>query len=801
MSKIKQYVFFIGLMALVFLTFNISSVYAIDKINTNNLKVNYLNIPLYFEINQGQTNKQVKFLSRGYGHTIYLTQKNIVLVLNNSISQKTNPKTFNSKNISNQKLQTEVINLNFLGANNKVQIQGIGGKEGISNYFIGNNPSKWIKDIPNYKEVRYKNIYPGIDMLFYGNQRNLEFDFVLSSNANPKDIQIQAQGAKKIYVDKKGNLILLTKQGKIIYKNLIIYQNIGGIKKQIQGTYTLNTKKDIISFALGTYNKTSPLIIDPVLLVYSTYLGGNIDDIGRGIAINSQGDAYVTGYTSSTTFPTTPGAFQTSNNNMGTGQTAFVTELKPTGTGLVYSTYLGGGGGLDPCNGIAINSQGDAYVTGYTSSTTFPTTPGAFQTSNNNMGTGQTAFVTELNPTGTGLVYSTYLGGNGNNNYNGDSGNGIAIDSQGDAYITGFTDSTDFPTQNAFQTNNNNTGTGQTAFVTELNPTGTGLIYSTYLGGNGNNNYNGDSGNGIAINSLGDAYVTGYTDSTNFPTTPGAFQTINNSSEGTAFVTELNPTGTSLIYSTYLGGNGNNNYNGDSGNGIAINSLGDAYVTGYTDSTNFPTTPGAFQTINNSSEGTAFITELNIEGTGLIYSTYLGGNEAEQYNVDSGNGIAVNSLGDAYITGYTDSTNFPTTPGAFQTTNNSSNGTAFVTELNSTGTGLIYSTYLGGNGENSGDSGNSIAIDSLGDAYVTGYTDSTNFPTQNAFQTTNNSSNGTAFVTKISPMIPTSLPISPGGTGGIPVEPLAVVIVGLLLLTKTTQRKKSKTLPTTGGEK
>ncbi len=661
MSKIKQYVFFIGLMALVFLTFNISSVYAIDKINTNNLKVNYLNIPLYFEINQGQTNKQVKFLSRGYGHTIYLTQKNIVLVLNNSISQKTNPKTFNSKNISNQKLQTEVINLNFLGANNKVQIQGIGGKEGISNYFIGNNPSKWIKDIPNYKEVRYKNIYPGIDMLFYGNQRNLEFDFVLSSNANPKDIQIQAQGAKKIYVDKKGNLILLTKQGKIIYKNLIIYQNIGGIKKQIQGTYTLNTKKDIISFALGTYNKTSPLIIDPVLLVYSTYLGGNIDDIGRGIAINSQGDAYVTGYTSSTTFPTTPGAFQTSNNNMGTGQTAFVTEL---------------------------------------------------------------------NPTGTGLVYSTYLGGNGNNNYNGDSGNGIAIDSQGDAYITGFTDSTDFPTQNAFQTNNNNTGTGQTAFVTELNPTGT-----------------------------------------------------------------------SLIYSTYLGGNGNNNYNGDSGNGIAINSLGDAYVTGYTDSTNFPTTPGAFQTINNSSEGTAFITELNIEGTGLIYSTYLGGNEAEQYNVDSGNGIAVNSLGDAYITGYTDSTNFPTTPGAFQTTNNSSNGTAFVTELNSTGTGLIYSTYLGGNGENSGDSGNSIAIDSLGDAYVTGYTDSTNFPTQNAFQTTNNSSNGTAFVTKISPMIPTSLPISPGGTGGIPVEPLAVVIVGLLLLTKTTQRKKSKTLPTTGGEK
>jgi hypothetical protein len=460
-----------------------------------------------------------------------------------------------------------------------------------------------------------------------------------------------------------------------------------------------------VGFAVATYDTSLPLVIDPVLC-YSTYLGGNSADEGRSIAVDSSGSAYVTGYTFSTDFPTTTGTFQTTT--FGGSTDAFVTKLNPTGSALVYSTYLGGGY-YDFGHGIAVDASGNAYVTGDTSSTDFPTTAGAFQTT---LGGIRNGFVTKLNPSGSAQVYSTYLGGS----YS-DAGLGIAADRSGNACVTGLTFSTDFPTTaGAFQPTFGGGGSID-AFVTKLNPTGSAQVYSTYLGGSG-----GDEGLGIAVDASNNAYVTGFTQSTNFPTTSGAFQpTFGGYND--AFVTKLNATGSApLVYSTYLGGS-----DFERGFGIAVDTLGNAYVTGVA-GTNFPTTSGAFQTTFGGIIVDAFATKINPTGSApLVYSTYLGGSQFDQAN-----GIAVDASDNAYVTGVTTSTDFPTTSGAFQTTFGGYSD-AFVTKLNPTGSApLVYSTYLGGDAD---DSGNGIAVDPSGSAYITGTTSSIDFPTTTgAFQ-------------------------------------------------------------------
>lgn len=374
---------------------------------------------------------------------------------------------------------------------------------------------------------------------------------------------------------------------------------------------------------------------------------------------------------------------------------------------LLYSTYLGGN---DNTQGLAItaDSSGSAYVAGLTFASDFPTTPGAFDTVLN--GTGD-AFVTKFNSTGTALVYSTYLGGSGQ-----DEGRGITVDGLGSAYVTGLTPSADFPTTaGAFQTVLLGT---TSAFVTKLNALGTGLIYSTYLGGSG-----GDEGSAIVVeNTTGNVYLTGTTDSIDFPTTPGAFAT-GLSGIFDVFVTKLNAAGSALIYSTYLGGSLE-----DFGSGIAIDTLGSAYVTGETRSLNFPTTPGAFSTVFNGGLNDAFVTKLNASGTALAFSTYLGGSSGEL-----GFSIAVDASNFAYVTGLTSSPNFPTTPDSFDPTKNP-NGEGFVTKFNLTGAGLVYSTFIGGNGD---DQPQGIAVDPFGNAIITGITNSTDFPvTPDAFQGT-----------------------------------------------------------------
>jgi Bacterial Ig-like domain (group 1)/Beta-propeller repeat len=509
---------------------------------------------------------------------------------------------------------------------------------------------------------------------------------------------------------------------------------VDGVRHEIAGSYKLKAK-NTVGFELAGYDASRPLVIDPVL-VYSTFIGGDRNDQGRDIVVDASGSAYVTGFTDSSEFPTTVGAFDTTYS--GSLGDVFVTKLNPSGSALVYSTFLGGSGD-DLGLGIAVDTSGSAYVTGRTSASNFPTTVGAFDTTHNG---NNDVFLTKLNPSGSALVYSTFVG-----DVSFDEGDGIAVDTFGSAYVTGQTFSPNFPTTvGAFDTTFNGNVDFAT-FVTKLNPSGSALVYSTFLGGSG-----ADFGFGIAVDISGSAYVTGFTRSHNFPTTVDAFDTTPNG-DFDVFVTKLNPSGSPpLVYSTFLGGSGS-----DGGLGIALDTHGSAYITGFTTSPNFPTTVGAFDTTHNG-DIDVFVTKLNPSGSvPLVYSTFLGG-----MDVDQGNGIAVDTSGSAYVTGFTRSPNFPTTVDAFDTTPNG-DFDVFVTKLNPSGSlPLVYSTFLGGS---SLDFGFSIALDTLGSAYITGDTTSPNFPTTvGAFDTTHNATidNVEVFVTKLSTIgLPATLTLNP----------------------------------------
>jgi len=596
---------------------------------------------------------------------------------------------------------------------------------GYYNYLIGNDPTRHATYVRRYQEVWVKGVYAGIDMRYYLDGGRLRYDWVVQPGGDPSQIVFGLEGSEKTYIDSEGRLVFMTRFGEVKLAELRVYQG----DREIAGRFV--ERPGGWGIVVGSYDPTQPLVIDP--LVYSTYIGGSSGEEGYAIAVDGSGNAYVTGWTSSIDYDVTPGAFQT---RYGGYDDVFVTKLNAAGTALVYSTYIGGNsgeglnyGGDEVGYGIAVDGSGNAYVTGFTESIDYDVTPGAFQTTH---GGGEwDVFVTKLNATGTALVYSTYIGGSGD-----EVGYGIAVDGSGNAYVTGHTNSPDYDvTTGAFQTTS---GGGRDVFVTKLNATGTALVYSTYIGGSGE-----DRGYAIAVDGSGNAYVTGWTYSTDYDVTPGAFQTTKSTtypSESDVFVTKLNATGTALVYSTYIGGS-----NSDVGNAIAVDGSGYAYVTGETYSTDYDVTPGAFQTTNGGGLDIAprwdvFVTKLNATGTALVYSTYIGGS-----NSDVGNAIAVDGSGYAYVTGYTWSTDYDVTPGAFQTTNEGGRD-VFVTKLNATGTALVYSTYIGGSGY---DVGNAIAVDGSGNAYVTGYTFSTDYDvTPGAFQTTNGGG-WEVFVTKV----------------------------------------------------
>jgi hypothetical protein len=593
--------------------------------------------------------------------------------------------------------------------------------EGRVNYFMGKDPSKWHTDIPTFGKVGFRQIYPGVDVVYYGNQQRLEYDFVVAPHADPRQIQLRFAGAQHIRVNKAGYLIVESDGRELTWKKPTVYQQEEHGRHTVAAHFRLKhmpNGRTGVRFALGNYDTSRSLVIDPVLLFASRLEG--TPKACAALAVDSAGNAYVTG---------------TTDDSSATGRD-YVIKLNPAGTALLYQTYLGPTNYSTPA--IAIDSSGSAYITG-SGTSAFPTTPGAYKTQ---QADGDELFVAKLNPAGSGLVYSTFVGKNNYNNSRSpyDHGIGIAVDSSGNAYVTGAAGSGFPTTPGAFQTANKATN-GVNAFVTKLNPTGTALVYSTYLGGSVDIPAagNGDAGRGIAVDSSGSAYIVGSSGSTDFPTTPGAFQRVNKAYVGSysAFVAKLNPTGSALTYSTLLGGRNN-----EVGYGIAIDNFGDAYVVGEADSSDFPTTPGAFQAIYPG-QG-AFVTKLNPTGTSLIYSTHLGPDGIAY-------GVCVDSNGSAYVTG-TAKGFFPTTSGAFQ---RDLKGwiQAFMARLNPAGSALLYSTYLGGVNQvvffGDGDGGQSVALDGSGNVYVSGYAPSPNFPTTpGAFQV----ASGTTFVTKLAPI-------------------------------------------------
>jgi Beta-propeller repeat len=699
----------------------------------------YGKLPLSFEANAGQASDEVEFLSRGGGYVLFLTKgAEATLVLKDSVGKERRAKptdALKSKfKAPPESRTTVVLKMKLVGGAVNPEAAGLQQLPGNVNYFLGNDPQKWRTNVPTYARVNFHEVYPGVDLAYYGNHRQLEYDFIVAPQADPDSITIAIEGAT-LSLDAQGNLVLTNADKKIVFQKPVVYQDVDGVRQEIPSSYLLKGA-DQFGFQLGAYDRSRPLIIDPTLS-YSTFIGSGTN---YSIAVDADGNAYVTGQAGVN--PTTPGAFQTVRPSpYGSG---FVTKLNPTGTALIYSTYLGGTSDTD-AYAIAVDAAGNAYVVGR-AGPGFPTTLGAFQPVRRSI-YGYNAFVAKLNSSGSALAYSSYLGGSSF-----DNAKGIAVDAAGNAYLTGFTNSFDFPvTLGAFQPIYRGTAQSENAFVTEVNADGTALLYSTFLGGS-----NWDQASGIAVDAQANAYVTGAACSSDFPVTPFAFQTSYRGSPNAAgpgggacnaFVSKMNPAlpgPLSLIYSTYLGGSG-----GDDASGIAVDTQNNAYVAGESCSLDFPVSPLAFQSVSHAACD-AFVTKLNPAGSGLVYSTYLGGSSG-----DGANAIAVDAGGNAYVTGITNSADFPVTPDAFVATNGGPYD-AFLTVLNPSGSApLVYSTYLGGSCshayQNSCDSnGPSIFVDNTGNAYLTGWTYANNFPTTpGAFQT-NTSPYGNGFVAKFS---------------------------------------------------
>jgi hypothetical protein len=724
------------------LTASVSQPETLTPAQRRRIESTYTALPLAFEQNQGQVDKRVKYTARTNGYTLFLTADDVVFSIPSSIRYPVISKrplvrkaARLARNSDTPRIMKDsssaLVHMQLVGANVEANIGASDLLPGKVNYFIGNDPHKWRSNLPVYARVNYQNVYPGVNLAFHGEQRQLEFDFVVRPGASPEAIMLHFTGAQKIKTDKSGSLLIASGAGDVVLHKPFAYQEQNGAKQPVDAEFVLKAD-DRVSFELGKYDHTRELVIDPsVAVLYATYLGGSAADEAEAIAVDSSGNAYVTGQTASMNFPVVGGLAITDAS--GTPD-AFIAKIATGGSSLVYSTYVGGtDGNASSGNAIALDAAGDAFVAGGTASTTFPVTSGAFQRSYGTPATSN-AFVLKLNPTGSALAYSTYLGGTV-----GDAADGVAVDASGNAYLGGITSSPDFPTLDPLQTFPG----PYSGFVTKLDSAGTGLVYSTYLALGGAIE---DRINAIAIDSVGDAYVTGAaSSSTSFHATPGAFQTqcgtdstCNGLSD--AFVTVINAAGSGYVYSTFLGGSST-----DVGDGIAVDSSLNAYVTGSTESSDFPLKAAYQGTYGGNTD--AFVTKLNSTGSALVYSTYLGGAQFDQ-----GGGIAVDSGGNAYVTGLTGSSPFPT---ASPTQAILAGGNdAFVAEFNPAGSKLQFSTYLGGSAdENTGTAYGAIAVGTFGgDIYVTGNTESTNtssvpFPvTAEAVQTTFGGPQTDAFV-------------------------------------------------------
>ena len=743
----------------------------------------YGRLPLSFEANRGQTDSSVKFLARGRGYALYLTADEAVLTLRQGRPEaegaaKAGPQlhppalhpTDAASATTPEETKQAVVRMKLLGSTPGSEAAGLEQLPGTANYFIGNDPSKWHTNIPTYAKVRYAGVYPGVDLVYYGNQGQLEYDLVVGPGADPNQIRLAFEGAEHLTVDEQGDLLLQVAGGELRLRKPQVYQEIGGAKHTVAARYVLqDMERAAVAVQVGvqvaTYDVSRPLIIDPVL-VYSTYLGGSLEDgtvipgeppasLNLNIAVDSLGNATVTGTTYSVDFPVTSGPTTPPGNGDG-----FVARLDATGSNLLCAAYFGGSG-YDEGHAIALDGFGNAYVTGRTTSSDFPVTPGVFDTV---PPTSSKAHVSKFDGS-CAPVYSTYLGGSAY-----DWSHDITVDGFGNVYVTGGTVSADFPTTpGAVDTTcgtdgacnptviGTETWTFPDAYVVKLKPDSgnteapclisgvayndcADLIYSTFLGGSSN-----DNGNGIAVDGLGRISLVGFTASTDLQTLGAYSSSCTGMTCSDGFMVKMNPAGGGagdLLYGTYLGGSGD-----DILVDIVADSSGHAYVAGRVTSSDFPTTSGAYDTTFNGVQDSVLV-KLNPSTTGaasLVYSTYLGGS-----GDDDGHNIAVDAAGNIYTNGGTTSADFPTTSDALSNTLNGSTD-AYVVELRPDGLGtadLKFSTYLGGSGV---DRGHGVDVDAAGNIYVTGTTSSPFPVTSGAYDTTYNGGTSDVFVAKIGP--------------------------------------------------
>ncbi len=634
-----------------------------------------------FESNRGQAPPEVQYLARLPGQIVFLTGSAIELSLGKT---------------------REPLRFRFARGAGELKWKGVTPLAGRSHYFYGNDPDSWITRVPHYGRVRAASVWDGIDAVCYGKHGRLEFDFVVAPGANPRLIRLRIDGALGMRLTREGDLLIDTSAGPVRQHRPVAYQRTPNGRSPVAAAFRLGPDNDV-SIEVGDFDRQRALVIDPVI-TFSTFWGGTGLDEALAVATDTQGNVYIAGRTDSVDFPTRDGSVQPNYASTGFPGDAFVTKFSPDGKQVLFSTFLGGSDG-DTARSIAIDSQGGIYVAGDTDSRDFPVSNGAYQLFNSSVGLFSEGFVAKLSRDGSQLVYSTYIG-----DIFTDRVYAVAVDGQGNAYVGGSSDSSEFPTTpGVFRSSCRGMGAG--GFVSKLTPDGTALIYSVRVCGSAN-----DEVLALAVDSAGNVYAGGVTGSDDFPTTAGSPQEQAGGGED-GFVVKISPDASKLVWGTYLGGIG-----ADAVQGIAVDGDGNVYAAGYTSSSDFPVTDGAFQKQHASGGASqdAFVVKVASEGSGLVYSTFVGGSGADQATA-----VAVGDDGAAYVTGFTESLDFPTTP-ANCLTGYAGGRDAFVLKLSPTGAALEYSHYLGGR---SSDEGHGIAVGAGGSVFAAGRTGSGNFTT------------------------------------------------------------------------